>query len=241
MYGVAAGPSDKLEQILLPSLERHAHDLAHILVRRGQKSIAQAYNSILSEAASTPDAEGVVLLHDDVEVRCHLPTVLLPALSDTTIGLVGVVGGRGFEGAKWWQNSERHGVIADTFRSKAFTRGVNDVDAVDGLLLALSPPMVSRVRVGRLWYSGFHGYDVEIAAQVRANGKRVVTADLDVFHHAKEGWGNMTAYTAAELAYLIRWSGASRKTKAKWAREMLRLRLKARWRPEIRDSWEPPN
>ncbi len=57
-----------------------------------------------------------------------------------------------------------------------------EVDTVDGFVLALSPWTVRNVRfdesLGQL-----HGYDFDFCLQVRAAGRKVVTADFKVVHH----------------------------------------------------------
>ena len=61
-------------------------------------------------------------------------------------------------------------------------RPQGEVDTVDGFVLALSPWAVPNVRfdesLGRL-----HGYDFDFCLQVRAPGRKVVTADFRVIHN----------------------------------------------------------
>ena len=68
VYGVCAGPSDKLERIAMPGI-RVANPDAAVLVRRGESSIHIAYNSLLDEALRTPGLEGVILVHDDTAIE----------------------------------------------------------------------------------------------------------------------------------------------------------------------------
>ncbi len=57
-----------------------------------------------------------------------------------------------------------------------------EVDTLDGFIMVLAPWSVRNLRfdesLGR-----FHGYDLDFCLQVRAAGRKVLTADLKVVHH----------------------------------------------------------
>lgn len=205
VYGVCVGGSGKLESGLLPSLERNCPG-AVVLTRRDQRSIFGAYNTILDEAAARDDLEAVVLVHDDVVVRdARLEATLRTVLADATIGLVGVVGGIGQREMSWWKAARLAGHVEHATHVDDFTRGTTDVDAVDGLLMAVSAEVARTIRLDGRGYPGFHGYDSELCSLVRASGKRVVVADLDVFHNCKPGpWGK-PEYGQAILEWRRRW------------------------------------
>lgn len=209
VYGVCVGESGKLERGLLPSLAEHCPG-AVLVTRRGQRSIFDAYNSILEEAASRPDLEGVVLVHDDVVVRDgELEATVRKVLADPTVGLVGVVGGVGQREMSWWKSASLVGHVDHATHRDDFSHGLADADVVDGLLMAVSADVARTVRLDGRGYPGFHGYDSELCAKVRALGKRVVVADLDVFHNCKPGpWGK-PEYGQALLEWRRRWQATS--------------------------------
>jgi GT2 family glycosyltransferase len=82
---------------------------------------------------------------------------------------------------------------------------VHDVDAVDGLLLVLSPWAVRNLRFDEDRFTGFHGYDADICFQARAAGKRVVVDEIAVVHHTKGGYGDLDAYRRCDQAFRAKW------------------------------------
>lgn len=209
VFGVCVGESGKFERGLFPSLSEHCPG-AVLVTRRGQRSIFDAYNSILEEAAGFADLEGVVLVHDDVVVRDGaIETTLRKALADPTVGLVGVVGGVGQREMSWWKSASAVGHVEHATHLDDFSHGLADADVVDGLLMAVSAEVARRVRLDGRGYPGFHGYDAELCARVRAAGKRVVVADVEVFHNCKPGpWGK-PEYGQALLEWRRRWQSQS--------------------------------
>lgn len=205
VYGVCVGTSGKFERDLLPSLEAHCPGAA-LATRRDARSIFDAYNEILDEASAAPGLEGVVLVHDDVVVRDdRLEATLRSVLADPTIGVVGVVGGIGQREMSWWKAARLAGHVDHATHVDAFSHGLCDVDTVDGLLMAVSPEVARTIRLDGRGYPGFHGYDAELCALVRARGLRVVVADLDVYHDCKPGpWGR-PEYGQAILEWRRRW------------------------------------
>jgi hypothetical protein len=56
------------------------------------------------------------------------------------------------------------------------------VETVDGFVLVLAPWAVREIRFDES-LGNFHGYDFDFCLQVRAAGRKVVTADLRAIHH----------------------------------------------------------
>jgi len=202
-------------------------------VRAGQSSIHVAYNSILEEASALADLEGVVLVHDDVELRDReLERKLGEAFADPGIAVVGVVGGRDHRAMQWW-TGERRGYVTDEQQGVLdFGRGRRPVDTVDGLLLALSPWAARNLRFDSERYRGFHGYDAEICALARARGKQVVVWDIDVHHHNdRDAWyGDRRAMRLADLTWRLKWrrdAGAAKRAYWRLERAALRRGLSA--------------
>jgi GT2 family glycosyltransferase len=73
-----------------------------------------------------------------------------------------------------------------------FPIGVHEVDAVDGILLVLSPWAARELRFDEAFSQVFHGYDVDLCFQARERGRRVIVEQLEVVHHTLDvrsmGW-----------------------------------------------------
>ena len=179
-YGVCAGPEDRFERIALPGI-RAVGPGAPILVRRHQTSIHEAYNSLIDEARSRSYG-GLILLHDDVQIRdLGLPDKVRSAFTDPAVGVVGAVGARATHSIEWWQY-DAHGYVDQLGQPADFGRGDYEVDTVDGVFMALSRPAMEAVRLLPAEYPGFHGYDAELCSQVQAAGLRIRVIDTDILH-----------------------------------------------------------
>jgi hypothetical protein len=204
-WAVCVGDAAKFASCALPGLRRTmAPDdvLAELTADRG--SIGAAYDEALAHFAGTPGLEALVLLHEDVELLgADAGDRLRAALGqDPAIAVAGAVGSLGAPGLAWWEGevrgraSEPRGTVAGPFDPP-------DVDVLDGLLLALSPWAVEHLRFGD--DPGFHGYDAHVCCAARAAGRRVVVADLPLFHHTKGGFGDPAAFAAADARHRARW------------------------------------
>jgi hypothetical protein len=146
-----------------------------------------------------------VLLHEDVELLDPSTTARVrAALSDPGVAIVGAIGARAVRGLAWWEGtiagrvSETRGVVDGGFAN-------SDVDAVDGLFMALSPWAVRHLRCDTDTFTGFHGYDMDLCFQARAAGRRVMVAPLELHHHTKGGFGDEAAWRAADTAFRDKW------------------------------------
>lgn len=169
--------------------------------------IAHAYNTILDRAISHPDCQALILVHDDVQVvDGSFRGKILAALSEPQVGIVGPIGGANLTSARWWNARRLAGRVYETRGDISLGSLVADVDVVDGLLLALNRNALEHVRFDEQ-LTGFHGYDIDICLQARANGLRVVVRPIDVIHRTKTGYGDVDDYLAT-AAYLSRkWPG----------------------------------
>jgi SAM-dependent methyltransferase/GT2 family glycosyltransferase len=173
--------------------------------RSGDRGIVAAYNEMLVAARDAPGCKALVLLHDDVEiVDDNFRPKLLRALADG-VGVVGVVGASGLTGLAWWERPRRAGLLYETQGVIDYGTRRADVDAVDGLLMALAPSTFQTMLFDGDSYPAFHGYDIDYCIQARNAGLRVVVADIEVLHRTKGGYGDRTAYDAAEAALIKKW------------------------------------
>jgi len=188
-FGVAVASEATFRAKALPGIDRVAEPDSLILAQRSHDSLQTAYNRILDEAGDHPELEALVLLHEDVEIIDPLfMSKLRRRIAETNVAVLGVIGARGVRSLAWWEADCFGRVGAPALLSTgriAFPGGTpQDVDVVDGLLMALSPWAVRKLRFDQAFAQDFHGYDVDFCFQVRALGRRVVVDDLAVLHHA---------------------------------------------------------
>lgn len=206
-YGFCIGPSGKYEKFAAPALAQVSPQ-SPVLERRDQTSIFTAYNSILDEVTTAiPEVEGLVLMHEDVELRSPIEDVLRSEFADTEVAVVGAIGGRGVRSVRWARATATFGRAPDSFYgANDHGGGSHDVDIVDGLILALSPWAIANLRFDSTYFDGFHAYDADICMQARAAGKKVRVAPLDVFHHTGGGFGDPASHRAVDDAFRAKWN-----------------------------------
>lgn len=206
VYGFCIGTERKFNSFARPGLDAHAPGSPR-LERRNQSSIFSAYNSILDEALSMgPEVEGLILMHEDVELKQSLDVLLRKEFADESVAIVGAIGGKGVRSVRWSRAEHTFGYAPDTFHgSNDHGRGNHDVDIVDGLLLAMSPWAMQTLRFDEAHFSGFHAYDADISMQARAAEKRVRVADIELMHHTKGGFGDVKVHRAVDDAFRKKW------------------------------------
>lgn len=207
-FAACIADRDAFARCALPGLRRAMEPDSAFAELETTTSIHEAYNEALEHFAGIDDLEALVLLHEDVELfDPGFCATVRRAMSDPSVAVVGAVGARGVRSLAWWEG-EMAGRVAET-------RGLIDhgfdepeVDAVDGLLLALSPWAVRHLRFDADTFTGFHAYDVDLCFSARAAGRRVVVADLPLMHHTKGGYGDKAAWDRADAAFRAKWLAA---------------------------------
>jgi GT2 family glycosyltransferase len=189
----------------LPGLRRVAEPGYAFAELSTTTSILEAYNEALEHFATVDELEALVLLHEDTELLDpEFCSLVRAALADPAVAVVGAVGARDVRSLAWWEGEmagrvlETRGLIDHGFEH-------TEVDAVDGLLLILSPWAVRHLRFDADTYTGFHAYDVDLCFAARAAGRKVVVANLPLVHHTKGGFGDRTAWDAANAAFRAKW------------------------------------
>jgi Glycosyltransferase like family len=139
------------------------------------------------------------------------------------VGVVGCVGAIGVRSIAWWEGSvtwasfvHRYGELGggdvEAFswngaELPAYAR-TGEVDTVDGFVLGLSPWTVRNVRFDESLGGKIHGYDFDFCLQVRAAGRKVVTADLRaVHHHSLNLVKDPEAWIEAHMRVAEKWDG----------------------------------
>lgn len=190
----------------LPGLRRAMEPGSPFAELTTSTSIHEAYNEALEHFAAVDGLEALVLLHEDVELlHPRFGAKVRAALADPSVAVVGAIGARGVRSLAWWEG-EGAGCVDETRGRIDHGFARTDVDAVDGLLLVLSPWAVRNLRFDTATYTGFHAYDVDLCFAARAAGRRVVVADLPLVHHTKGGYGDRAAWDAANAAFIAKWA-----------------------------------
>lgn len=157
-------------------------------------AVGRSNNLILDHAATREDLEALVLVDEKVEISdpgfCEK---VRRALGDPDVGVVGAVGATAVRSIAWWEGSvssapvthrypDYEGGEMPAFSWKERSPAPAEAEALDGSLLVLSPWAVRNVRFDEALALGY-GYEVDYCMQLRAAGRRAMTADFRVIHH----------------------------------------------------------
>lgn len=208
-FGTAVTDDDRYAAEAERGIRRVAPPGAPVLVRRGM-SLQAAYNEMLDEAASIPGLDGLVLLHQDVEL--HDPAfcdAVARALAEPQVAIVGVHGRRGAVGMR----EPGSAVVGDVLWGGAFEQPpapddtTVEVEFVDGMLLALSPWAIRELRFDLRFEPHFHLYDRDVCFQARARGQRVLVMTTHVTHHfRRHALASRAQFVEALLVLQRKWS-----------------------------------
>jgi hypothetical protein len=215
-FGCAIASERDYSRYALRGIRRAGEPDSVVVERRGQSCIFRAYNSMIDEVRDLADLEALVLLHEDTEIgSSDFATRVRGLFVDPLVAVVGAIGGIDVFSLAWWDGAGRGRVAAPRIERRAgilSDSGVaaGEVDAVDGLILVLSPWAVRQLRFDESLGPGFHGYDVDICFQARAMGRRVVVDDLGAIHHAARGFTSMhEEWIRADVAFRRKWERSS--------------------------------
>jgi hypothetical protein len=204
-FAACVASEEKFRHFAQPGLRVACEPDSPVAEATTDTSIFSAYNEVLDAFAGHDDLEALVLLHEDLEiVDSDFCGKVRRRLADPEVAIVGVVGARDVRSLAWWEG-DRRGRCLETRAMLDFGGGVHDVDAVDGLLMVLSPWAVRNLRFDEQCFTGFHGYDADICFQARAAGKRVVVDELAVIHHTRGGFGDMETWRACDAVFRSKW------------------------------------
>jgi hypothetical protein len=224
VFGSAVTSPEDYERYARPGIRRAGEPDSLVLAHPAAGSIHHNYNAIMDKADAIEGLEALVLLHQDAEiVDAHFCQKLRTALRSADVGVVGCVGALGVRSIAWWEGSvtwasfiHRYGefgggdspsVTWDETASAPYAR-LGEVDTVDGFVLGLSPWVVHNVRFDESLGQALHGYDFDFCLQVRAAGRKVVTADFKVIHnHSLNLASDLDHWSEAHMAVAEKWDG----------------------------------
>ncbi len=194
-FGCSIIQPDVFQRCALPGIERAREADSVVLPHAASGSVARSYNLLLDTVAELPGLEGAVLLHEDAEILdADFCAKLRKAFDDPAVAIVGSIGARDVNDIAWWDgaiswNSAPYlygeaggGELVFGGPAGLTVPAPGEVDAVYGVLLAFSPWAAKNLRfdesIGML-----HGYDFDVCRQARAQGRKVLAADLRLAHH----------------------------------------------------------
>lgn len=208
VFGACIASRDSFDRFARRGIARFGGPDATIIETSSTSSILTAYNGILDQVRSRADfaeLEALVLLHEDTEIKDPLFRYKLRRMfADPDVAVGGVIGARQVTSLAWWEG-HTFGAVEETRGVIDFGRGDADVEAVDGLLLALSPWAVANLRFDEQRFRGFHAYDIDLCFSALAARKRVTVCELDVAHHTKGGYGDEAKWQANNAAWSEKW------------------------------------
>ena len=201
-------PTDNILTAFNDGLDLHAKELAYC-EERGERP--QNFNC-------------PVLIHPDVElVGPGLAARLEALFADESIAVAGVIGARQHPGLRWWEGNPKFGYAhhkpgqGGTY----FTRGSdNEVDIVDGMMIALSPWFAERFRFRPEEYEPpcWHVYGETLCAEAQMQGKRVLQIDYELRHHTVPGFaGGEEHWNRLDYEFQRRYCRHLWSLKKKWA------------------------
>jgi hypothetical protein len=220
-FGTSITSAEAYDEYARPGIARVAEPDSEVLSYQAAGSIFRSYNLLLDHASKLENLEALVLVHQDAEiVESDFCAKLREAMSDEDVGVVGVVGAVGVRSIAWWEGSvtwasftHRYGELGggdlpalswDKDEMPAFAR-TGEVDTVDGFVLCLSPWVVENIRFDEA-LGQLHGYDFDFCLQVRAAGRKVVTADIKaVHHHSLNLVNDATGWVEAHMRVADKW------------------------------------
>jgi hypothetical protein len=218
VFGVAVGDVEIYRRYAEPGLRLAAEPDAEVLAVAAVRSRPRTYNLLLDVAAAHEDLEALVIVDPHVEITDPaFCTKVREALRDPDVAVVGCAGAAGVRSIAWWEGAvssaplihryeEHRGGELPAFAWTEPGPAPADVDAVDGLLMALSPWAVRNLRFDEGLRS--HGFEFDLCMQARAAGRRVVTADLRATQHRSlELVGEIDRWIDAHITLAERWGG----------------------------------
>jgi hypothetical protein len=203
-----------------PGIDRAAEPGATIQVYEAVGSLARSGNLLLDAAATLDGLEALVIVDQAVEITdAALCATVRQALADPDVAVAGCAGATGISGIAWWDGAVSCGPVTLRYNEHgggelpafAFAQpepAPREVDAVAGFLLVLSPWAVRNVRFDERLHLGA-GHDIDYCRQVRAAGRKVVTAPIAVtLHRSLELVSEQSMWVEAHITVARRADGA---------------------------------
>lgn len=181
VYGCCVGDWQKLYAYVIPRIPGRT-----LYAISGQTSIAVAYNIILDAVRLDPDVDMLILLHDDLEILDPDAEAKFLTAIHSGVALAGVAGASDVKSLAWWEYTTVGHQLTDVGMID-FGLRTGYVDMIEGSIMALSPWTIEHLRFDET-YTIWHGYDGDLALQLRQHGMNTVVVDVDTHHHTVTGF-----------------------------------------------------
>jgi hypothetical protein len=218
-FGVSATDGEAYRRYAHPGLELAKEPDSEVYVFAAVGQAARTYNLLIEAAARHDDLEALVLVHPHTQITDRaLCAKIRQRLSDPDVAVVGAAGAGDVRTIAWWEGEISRGAVTQAYheygggRLPAFAwkpnnRPPQEVDAVDGMLMVLSPWAVRNLKFDEALALG-HGYDVDYCFQARQAGRKVVTADIDLdYHQSLELLRDYSLWIEAHIQVAEKWQG----------------------------------
>jgi hypothetical protein len=218
-FGISVAEGEAYRLYAEPGIKRAKEDDSAVYVFAAVGHVARTYNLLADTAARHDDLEALVLVHPHTEIMDPgFCAKVRDALAESDVAVVGAIGAAGVRTIAWWEGEISSGPVVHAYHEygggelpafswKERRPAGQDVDAVDGMLMVLSPWAVRNLRFDEALALG-HGYDVDYCLQARAAGRRVVTADLALTYHQSLALvDDLPYWTEAHIAMANKWQG----------------------------------
>jgi Glycosyltransferase like family len=222
VFGSPINDGEAYRRYAEPGIGRVAEPDSVRLPLAAVDSVARSYNLLLDAAGGLDGLEALVLVHPHVEIADPgFVTKIRAAFADPDVAVLGCVGATGVNSLAWWEGEvvsgpltlrylEHGGGDMPAFAWAAPNPAPAEVEAVDGLLLVLSPWAIEHLRFDESLTLG-HGYDIDFCLRARAAGHKVIAADLKViYHQSLELIGKLELWTEAHVRLAQRLNGRLR-------------------------------
>jgi hypothetical protein len=218
-FGCAINNADVFRKYGEPGVRRAAEPESELFAFAPVESVGRTYNLVLDAAARCDDLEALALIHPQTEiVDADFCAKIRAALADPAVGMVGCAGATGVTSIAWWegrvvsapaihQYGEHGGGELPALSWTQCDPPPDEVEALDGQLLALSPAVVRSLRFDENRLLG-HGFDLDFSLQVRGTGRKLMVADIRVVHHRSlELISDFELWVEAHVRMAEKWAG----------------------------------
>jgi Glycosyltransferase like family len=218
-FGVSVAEGAAYRRYSEPGIALAKEPESQVYVFAAVGQISRTYNLLLDAAADHDDLEALVLVHPHTQITDHdFCAKVRSALSDPEVAVVGAAGATDVRTIAWWEGAiscgplkhryqEYGGGELSAFSWKERAPAPREVDAVDGLLMVLSPWAVRNLRFDESLVLGY-GFDIDYCLQARGAGRKVVTADFAlVYHQSIELLEDDLVWIEAHTHFAEKWRG----------------------------------
>jgi hypothetical protein len=235
-FGSSITAPDVYARCARPGVELVAEPGSAVYPMQASGSLARTYNLILEHAGAREDLEALVLVHQDAEIVDPAFCAKARAvLEDLEVGVAGSVGATGVSLMGWWEGTVapsssvyRYGELGGGDFAAGSVNGGGargataaaatpvEVDTLYGVVLVLSPWAVRTLRFDEALHEKL-GLDDDFCRQIRAKGRKVMTADLRVaHHHSLDLIGDPESWTNAHMRLAEKWDTGAGVSEDDW-------------------------